>query len=175
MIKKVCTDFDIQHASSLALVLDEMITEQSFSIISHSLALASVINRSLSSSGKDTLWGSALEQRVHYSAALPNKLLWGSLICNCRAVISFRPDLACDDYREGGSSKGQARGHSEACQEFQSRPFDLWLLQYSPCTAWLCSPAPPRLTASILPCPILPCSSVLYSEVKQKINEAQAV
>lgn len=67
------------------------------------------------------------------------------LTCNCRVIISFYSDSVCADYREGGSSKGHPRGHSEACQEFQSRPFDLWLLQHSACAAWLRSPAPPRL------------------------------
>ena len=91
--------------------------------------------------------------------------VWGFSPCICSLVISFHSDLICDDCSEGGSSKGQARGHSEACQEFQSRPFDLWLLQHSPCAA-----APPRPAHLVT----LPCSPVLYSEVTLRINEAHA-
>lgn len=121
------------------------------------------------------------EQTLCYSAPLPNKPAWGFLTCNCRVIISFYSDSVCADYREGGSSKGHPRGHREACQEFQSRPFDLWLLQHSACAAWLGRPAPPRLWLPILPSSLPPSTPThprfpaLYIEERQKINEPHAV
>ena len=130
---------------------------------------STVAGGGLSSSLSDTLSETALSKRLLYSASLPNKLVWGLFFffstCSCGAVISFYSDVACDDCREGGSSKGQARGHSEACQEFQSRPLDLWLPQNLPCAAWLCK-TPPR-HAHGLPSPPVPSSpAVLSSTVR---------
>lgn len=55
------------------------------------------------------------------------------LTCNWRTLISFHSDLVCADYGEGASSKGQARGHSEACYEFWSISWPLALPPFSMC------------------------------------------
>lgn len=55
------------------------------------------------------------------------------LTCNWQTLISFHSDLVCADYGEGASSKGQARGHSEACYEFWSRSWPLALPPFSMC------------------------------------------
>lgn len=106
--------------------------------LTHSMSSA-VRNRGLSFPLKDTSaknWAETLLlccYTQHTGIRFGFVLFFCFLTCNWQTLISFHSDLVCADYGEGASSKGQARGHSEACYEFWSRSWPLALPPFSMC------------------------------------------